>query len=63
MCHVQSLEKGFYLGTPSSFDCDFTQMAFFFSNASQGDDAYIIWSITNCMKHYATQNIKKKKWL
>jgi hypothetical protein len=23
-CHVQSLEKDFYLGTPSSFDCVFT---------------------------------------
>jgi hypothetical protein len=25
MCHVQSLEKDFYLGTPSSFDYIFTQ--------------------------------------
>jgi hypothetical protein len=24
MCHVQSLEKDFYLGTFGSFDCDFT---------------------------------------
>jgi len=27
MCHVQSLEKDFYLGAPISFDCDFTPMA------------------------------------
>jgi hypothetical protein len=32
----------------------------FFSNVSQGDDTYITRSITNCMKHCATHNIKKK---
>ncbi len=26
-CHVQSLEKDFYLGTPGSFDHDFTSLA------------------------------------
>ncbi len=26
MCHVQSLERDFYLGTPSSFDCVFTHL-------------------------------------
>jgi hypothetical protein len=28
MCHVQSLEKDFYLDTPSSFDHDFSHITF-----------------------------------
>jgi len=35
MCHVQSLEKDFYLGTFGSFDYDFTHYMNF-SNMSKG---------------------------